>query len=64
MSYRDFEAKMDAIAKDESKWFNSKTLLDTTAKYNLYAFGSASCATGSYTHALDAYAEYQQNCAY
>lgn len=56
-----FEDRLDAIARDESKWFNSKTLLDTTAKYNLYAYGSASCATGSYAHALDAYAEYKNN---
>lgn len=60
----DYTYELDAIAKrDKARLANKKPLV-TKAAYNNNAYGSASCAGGSWELALDAYAEYRRNCAY
>lgn len=62
--YYDYTRDLDAVAKrDKARSTNKKPLISETA-YNNNAYGSASCASGSWELALDAYAEYRRNCAY
>ena len=60
MAYRSMtDEMMDAIALDESRWFNSTKPLNSDQAWRNCSFGSAACASGSYAHALEAYAEYK-----
>lgn len=56
MSYMD---ELDVQAKKDKKRFESKSKLNSSYAWNMNAYGSASCASGSYEMAIEAYNEYK-----
>jgi hypothetical protein len=58
----DYERELAAHITSERRRLNNTNKLESDQAWRLYSFGSASCAYGSYEMALEAYAEYKNNC--